>query len=303
MKFNKTIVVTMIALAMSGQANSQLSGLIGKAKAAKAAKNYVPIFEIEGTKPSTPSKLSMQDKYAGKIVFSDQRLTLESTSEDLFKSSFSLGDPIYARVFTSNSVENYMLYNSKYGQTLDGETANMRDSYTIYYYIDDVEIMAWQRNNRFENGLSGVNTWQRTVLLPNSQEQYDLDSERQRNALNNLSVGTHKVKVVIWAGERKALASIKPIAEGEFDLIVKEGAVVKIGKNWNDIKNGDLAKDPKVKNKLTELYTEQLKKEYPEYTLKEIKIPGDGYSIYKDNYGLPKHRTATTSAYMIDKKT
>lgn len=298
MKIKKTIVFALFSLAIMGQTNAQLVGAIKKKI---KEKNYVPVFEIEGKKPSSPSTLSMHDKYVGKIVFSDQRLKLDNTSEDLFKTSFNLGDPIYARVFTSNAVENYMLYDSRYGQTLDGEMKNMRASYTIYYYIDDVEIMRWEQNNR-EPGLSGVNTWQRTVLLPGSKERYDLDSDKQRVALNNLSVGLHKVKVVVWAGEDVELASIKPIAEGEFDLNVTAGAVVKIGKKWSDIKMGDLGKDPKVNNKLTELYSEYLKGKYPEYTIKELKVLSDGYGITNDDYGLPKYRTVSISAYMIDNK-
>lgn len=138
--------------------------------------------------------------------------------------------------------------------------------------------------------------------MPGSKEQYDLDGDKRRDIFNNLSVGTHKMKVVIWAGEGERLASIKPIAEGEFDLHVKAGTVIKIGKTWSDVKNGDLGKDPKVKNKLTELYSEYLKDKYPEYTLKEVKVPADGYGINKDDYGLPKYRNVPVSAYMIDNK-
>lgn len=155
MKINKMIAVAVLVVAMTGQSHAQIisgvGALIKKGKDNKAAKNYVPVFEIEGKKPSNPSKLSMQDKYVGKIVFSNQRLKLDNTSEDLFKSSFNLGDQIYARVFTSNSVENYMLYDSQLGQTINGANENIRTSYTIYYYLDGEKIMGWEQNNRAQD--------------------------------------------------------------------------------------------------------------------------------------------------------
>lgn len=291
------ITITLIALGMCGQANAQLKGLFNKSK---DKKEYVPILEVEGSTCSNPSNLSMHDKYVGKIVFSDQQLTLENTSEDLFKSSFSLGDPIYARVFTSNSVGNYVLYNSKYGQTKEGATSNMRHSYTIYYYLDGKQILGWEQNNDYN--LRDVNSWQRYVLLPNSSESYDLDGEERRETFNSLAPGVHKVKVVIWAGERESLASIKPIAEGEFDLNVGSESKVKIGKKWSDYTNGDMAKDPKVKGKLTELYTEYLKNKYSGYTIKEIQINSDGYGIRKDGNNIPEHRYVIVTAHAIDNK-
>lgn len=287
---SKTFVAALIVIITAGESNAQLLG--------KKGKKSEPIFEIEGRVPGKPSTLSMQSAYVGKIVFSDQQLTSENTSESVLKSSFNLGDLIYARVFTSNAVENYMLYSTRPGQP-EGATENLRNSYTIFYYIDSVKILEWRQNNR--ESLNGVNTWQRFVNVPEFSS-YDWKSDDVREALNKLSTGMHKVKVVIWAGEGKELASTKPIAEGEFDLNVKEGAKIKIGKKWSDLKNGTMASDAKIKAKLIELSAADMKMNQPDVTVKEHKILSDDYSIHKDEYNYPKFRYVQVATYGVGNK-
>lgn len=293
----------MISLATIEHSNAQLIGIasqkINDAKRKNAEKNYVPIFEREGKKPSNPSTLSMHSKYVGKIVFSDQKLTQENTKEELFKSSFNFGDPIYARVFTSNSVENYMTYDKKYGQTPSGEVLNTTQcSYTVFYYIDNVELIELTFDNRFE--YSGINSWQQFVFNPDSKSRSDFNREKVIEYLYGLSPGIHKVKVVIWAGRNEF--SIKPIAEGEFDLNVVAGAKIKTGIRWSDAnwKAGDLSKDPKIKSKITELYTDYLKTNFPNLIVKDIKIISDGFGIYKDEYGIIKSRYLRVDALVVD---
>lgn len=297
-------VVGMISLVTIEQSNAQLIGIaaqkINEAKKKNAEKNYVPIFEREGKQPSNPSTLSMHSKYVGKIVFSDQKLTQENTKEELFKSSFNFGDPIYARVFTSNSVENYMTYDKKYGQTPSGEVLNTSAcSYTVFYYIDNVEMIQLTYDNRYEN--SGINTWQQFIFNPDLKSKSDFNKEKVIEFLYGLSPGVHKVKVEIWAGLNDL--SIKPIAEGEFDFKVEAGSKIKTGIRWSDAnwKAGELSKDPKIKSKITELYSDYFKTNFPNLTVKDIKIISDGFGIYKDiDYGIIKSRYLKVDALIVD---
>lgn len=294
MKKNALFIIAMI-IGLVSTTHSQISlGKLGK-----KGKTSEPIFEIAGRVPSQPSKLSMHNAYVGKIVFSDQQLTIDNTTESAFKTSFNLGDKIYARVFTSNAVENYMLYSTQQGQP-QGETENMGKSYTIYYYVDSVPVLnGWVQYN--SESLSGVNTWQRFVNVPEFSS-YDWKLDDTREALNKLSPGVHKVKVVIWAGKGKELVSIKPIAQGEFDLNIAEGAKIKIGESWNDLKNGTMASDAKIKAKLLELTAADMKANQPDVTVKEHKIISDDYSIQKDEYNYPKFRYVQVATYAVGNK-
>lgn len=293
MKKNVLLIIAMI-IGLVSTTHSQISlGKLGK-----KGKTSEPIFEITGSAPSQPSKLSMHNAYVGKIVFSDQQLTIDNTTESAFKTSFNLGDKIYARVFTSNAVENYMLYSTQQGQP-QGETVNMRNSYTIYYYVDSVPVLnGWVQYNR--ESLSGVNTWQRFVNVPEFSS-YDWKLNETREALNKLSPGVHKVKVVIWAGEGKELVSIKPIAEGEFDLNIAEGAKIKIGKSWADLKDGQIASDSKLKKQLIDMAIADVKTSHPELTVKGHKLISEDYEIEKDQYNYPKNRFLQVATYGIDK--
>ena len=276
------------------------AGLLSSPAFAQRKKKNMQIFEIEGKVPGEPSKLPIHDKYVGKIMFSDQQLTLDNTSESMFKSSFNLGDNIYARVFTSNAVENYMLYENTngVGQPKVMARENLRYSYTIYYFIDSVQIKEWEQNNK--GNLQGVNTWQRMVMLdPKSGQSYDLSSDRQREALNKLSPGVHKVKVEIWGGEGKNLATIKPIAEGTFDLNVMANSKIKIGKTWAGISDGKI--DQAIKTDVINLYAPDVKKNYPGLTFKEFKVPSNDYAIQKDEYGRIRFRFVQAYAYAMDK--
>ncbi|MBS1635807.1 MAG: hypothetical protein JST26_07770 [Bacteroidetes bacterium] len=289
------LIALILTMILTSQSYAQIFG-----KKDKKEKNTELIFEIPGRVPSDPSKLPIHDKYVGKIVFSDQQLKLSNCNESMFKSSFKLGDPIYARVFTSNSVENYMLYHMD--RQPPEPISNMRYSYTIYYFVDSVKIMEWVQYNKED--IVGVNTWQRFIMVdPKLGMPYDWKSDEQRKAINNLKPGVHKVKVEIWAGEGRELSSIKPIAVGEFDLTIEEGVKAMIGKKWSGLKTGDMASDMKVKTKLTELYTEYFKTNMTEFNIKDFKITSDGYSIKKNQSGLPQYRYLEIVAYGIDKKT
>lgn len=290
MKNNALLLIMIIGLIP--MSHGQLSKLLKKEKSSE------PIFEMEGRTPSKPSTLSMHSAYIGKIVFSDQQLTEENTIESNFKSSFSLDQPIYARVFTANAVENYMLYSTEQGQP-QGARENLRNTYTIYYYVDSVQVQGLYLYNR--NGLDGVNSWERMVNVPGAEDD-DWQGDRVRDLMNKLEPGIHKVKVVIWGGEGEELATCKPIAEGEFDLTIGEGSKIKIGKNWNDIKNGAIASDAKIKAKLLELTNADMKANQPDVTVKEHKIVSDDYGIQKDEYNYPKFRFVQVATYAIGNK-
>lgn len=267
---------------------------------AQKKKGYEPIFEIPG-RTAASSGLSMHDKYMGKVVFSNQQLTRENTAESLFKSSFDLASPIYARVFTSNAVQNYMLYNKALGLNKASAHENTGYNYTCIYYIDGVNVLDYNKDNS-SGQLFNTSSWQLLVYIPNK----DSDWKTIRNALNALSPGTHKVRVEIWAGKSDIASkdenintSFKPIAEGEFDLLISNDSKIKIGKKWSDIAEGKA--DPKIKPELVKLFSEWLKNDYSQYTIHSYKLFQDDYGVQRDDYGLIKYRYMTIGAQATDK--
>lgn len=268
----------------------------------KKNKNYEPVFEIPG-RVASPSGIAIHEKYVGKIVFSDQPLTKENTTENVFKSSFEIGSPIYARVFAANSVNNYMLYKTALGQTKAGETSNSAGQYAIRYSIDEKPLVGFARTNGSENGRYNVSTWTENVFVLN--KECDWGSKARRDSLNKLTPGTHKVKVVVWAGELHSrdassdIHSIKPVAEGEFDLVIPEGGKFKVGKKWSDIADGQA--NPKIKADLTKLFSEVLKENYSQYTIKSYKLLQDDFGVQRDDFDLIKYRYMTIAAQATDK--
>lgn len=291
----KTFVIACMLLAINGQSHAQLFG----------KKKYEPVFEIPGS-TFTPSGLPLQSQYTGKIVFSDEKLTKGSTTEDKFKTSFDLGSPIFSRVFTSNAVENYQLYTVGATPGPNSEQTNYHSEYVTEYYINGVLTFSLRGSNNRESGLLGAQTWQIYINSPDANETYDWKSNSTKDQLNQLAPGVYKVKVVIWPRKDYATSAgsfearpIKSIAEGEFELNVKAGAKIKIGKSWNDIKHGTMASDAKIKSKLTELATASMKSRYPDVTVKEYKVLSNDYGIQKE-YNYPKFRHVQIAAYGID---
>lgn len=294
--FSKAVLTALIVFVTAGQSHAQIFG----------KKKYDPVFEIPG-RTFTASDIPLQSQYTGKIVFSDEKLTKANTTEDKFKKSFDLGSPIYSRVFTSNAVENYQLYTVGVAPGPNTEQTNFHGEYITEYYIDgELKFKSRGYNNR-ESGLSGVQSWQIFLNSTNAQESYDWKPNSIREQINKLTPGVHKVKMVIWPTKDFATSAgsfearpINPIAEGEFDLNVKDGAKIKIGKSWKDLKNGAMASDTKIKSKLTELSAADMKNNQPDITVKEYKILSDDYSIQKE-YNYPKFRYVQIAVYGTDK--
>lgn len=274
--------------------HSQISKVFGKKEA------FTPTLDIPGT-TFTPSGIPIQEKYNGKIVFSDEQLTKENTTEDKFKTTLEMGAPIWGRVFLPNQVGNYMVYNNFYCQTpcAKDESQNIHDEHTTYYYIDDSLLTTIIGSNTSSNGLAAVQTWQQLIFVPSSNS-YDWSGDHVRKYLNNLEPGIHKVRVEVWAGrESRYGLSYKPIAEGEFELNVSGNSTIKIGKTWNELKNGAMASDAKTKATLTELAATEMKTHYPDITVKEYKVLSDDYGVQKE-YNYPKFRHVQVAAYGAD---
>jgi len=261
----------------------------------------VPVLEIPET-TFKPSNIPIQEQYNGKIVFSNEQLTKENSTEDKFKSSFEVGTPVYARIFIPNQVGNYMLYsNLNCNVPCDQDASkNINDEYTLNYYIDDSLMLSQVLTNNSAAGLDGVQTWQRIIYAP-SLSSFDWSSNNTRERLNNLSPGSHNVKAVIWAGNKKRYGvSHIPIAEGEFDLTMSGSSKIKIGETWSTSKSGSMDSDARLKATLVELSSEELKANYSDLTIKEYKVLSNDYSIQKE-YNYPKFRYVQVAAYCINK--
>jgi len=260
--------------------------------------DYTPIFEIPNT-TSAPFKVPMHAANIGKIVFSDQKLTLENTNESLLKTSFNLGDKIYGRIFLSNSVGNYMLYRADKGQTKEGETKNIRHGYFTIYYVDGVELTNLRGDNH-DYGSQDRNTWQ---IFPNG-DAGDSDLEYAREKLNQLAPGPHTMKVEVWAGETSSypeadIRSIKPLASGEFTLNVGANSKLKIGKSWTDYKEAT-SMDAKITAEAKKMFTDHLKLKQPNMVIKAIKNTNKDWSIHRDKYNQIEYRSLNVVAYVQD---
>ncbi len=242
--------------------------------------------------PSDAFFIPIHQKYAGKIVFSNQKLVKENTTEAMLKNKFTLADAIYGRVFAQTAVKNYALYRN--GDPSRRPEKNEKSEYYIKILIDGTEPKFLL--NRDDNGgkYETWNTW--NIFVAAKGEDAKENRASVIEAFNKLSPGNHSIILRLYGGDQDIDHTIKPIAEGEFTLEVVAGQAMKIGKNWASFK-AEMINAALEKQIVDAINSYAGKQRWNETFIKAKITDKEWYVTKAELTGIPLYRTLNAVVY------
>jgi hypothetical protein len=194
----------------------------------------IPSGESGFVKPEITTTFNQE--HAGEIVFSKTMIPKGISSAGKLTNTFNLGDAIEMRFFMETNICNYYLY-------IPGNNTPVKNSkayYTTLIYIDgDLLHPVFMGDKYMDKDMRNVCTFRNAIFGTGDQKVFN--NSFVVDKLNNLSSGTHSIKVELWAGdieEANSPRSLKPISIGEFTLTKKEGQKLHKGKTMSDVPVG-----------------------------------------------------------------
>lgn len=238
----------------------------------------------------------LHEKYMSKIVFASEKVT-RALPESSFKTTFTLGEPIYCRAYIARGIGDYYIYDSQGKNTnYGGFGADYSSSVYSMAYADGVLIMdqpiavdALRKNDAGKF----LNTYQIYFFRSADDEGNDL---KLINALNKLADGEHKIRIESFAGSGPDRTSKQPIAVGEFTLIKKGSA--KLNRSFADLTPG--MKDPALEAKILKVVQGHAKKNGWKETFSKVKINSEGWTVQRNSLtGVVLSRTISAWAFAV----
>lgn len=186
----------------------------------------------------------VHQKYLGTIALDTKRISRADMNSDTtrFKTKFTLGQPIYGRVFLPHPLAKYRVWTTD-GFDYENKTyGSASETHSFFIMeVDGKDVFEGRRAtlvndlNPEEDG-KYITTFQ-MLLIPNAEDggaDEDLVKE-----LNKLAAGDHKVRIICWAGMHGNRQSKEPVAEVTFTLTVPAGgAAMKIGRTFEALEAG-----------------------------------------------------------------
>lgn len=245
-------------------------------------------YRVASDAPSSP----LHDKYVGKLVFANQQLTPENTKEALFKGSFNIDEPIYARVYIPTAVKNYVLYSDN-GKGSNGWENNYGEC-SLQYTVDDDQTVVVLKNFRRDKDSRGWISWQ--YFISATGENAEFNEERFVKHMNSLSDGEHTIKFKLWAGGIAERSSISPIATAEIKINKLPGKKMKLGRGWGLYKAA--MSNPALEKQMVEVMKEKATNDgWKEIFSKAKIIDKDWYTVRNEYTGIILARTINALVY------
>jgi hypothetical protein len=284
-------LVCIISTTMYVGAQSLLQKAKNKMKGGESKEEYTKEDNGEGiTGP-------LHEKYMGQIVFASEKLT-RTLPESSFKTTFTLGEPIYCRAYIPRGIGDYYVYDSQ-GKNTNYSGFGTDYSSRIYAmaYADGVLLMdqpVFVDDLMKNDAGKFLTTYQIFFFRAANDEGNDL---KLVNALNKLTDGEHKIRIESFAGTGPtARTSKQPIAVGEFTLI-KKGSV-KLNRSFADLKAG--MKDPALEAKILKAVQAHARKNGWKENFSKVKISSEGWTIQRNSLtGAVLSRTVSAWAYAV----
>ncbi len=187
----------------------------------------------------------------GKIVFSKTLISREAPDAAQLTETFGESDRIYGRAYLEKSFENHVItafpdsgYSSDYYVVLyiDGKLGIPSRADDPAWGADYCRKEPWQCEMWFGESLGAEELTQSTrqIWINTAEEPNHIESWSK--IVNALPAGKHRVRLEMWT--RSYIGkSEKPAAVGEFTLEKAEGAVVRLGRTFADLKPGMTSAD------------------------------------------------------------
>jgi len=205
-----------------------------EAAPAKPKAECIPFYKEGDTKYVKDDGFTSEahKKYAGKIVFSKSKITKDAQNEATFTNTFGMNDLIYGRIYLPASLRNIPLY---FDNNYDSPNTNYNGHFKITISVNGKELKQYLENSSHDGSMSTWTTWQCFVK---ASDPDDGVNEAFIDYMNTAPAGSYNVKVVVVAGTGGNGNPCKPVAEGEFTFIKKEGETIKLGVNFASKKAG-----------------------------------------------------------------
>jgi hypothetical protein len=167
---------------------------------------------------------STHTSHAGQIVFSTQEIKFRNEDSSKLRESFRLGEPIYGRLYFSQSMGNTPLFHSQQGSEL-GSTSGREGRWELKVYVDgenqDMRFGAFTDGKVSEKAEQEWTTWQLNLAPDKDEFKESRITDPWIKLAARLKPGTHSIKLEFYATQGQYRS--KPMATGSFDLVVAEG--------------------------------------------------------------------------------
>lgn len=246
------------------------------------------VNRVSADPPGSP----LHEKYMSKLVFSSQQLTPENTKEAVFKTTFNIEEPIYARVYLASAVMNYVLYSGK--GTGENRWDNPDGECSLKYSVDSKDSLITLKNFRRKGDTRSWTTWQ--YFISARGENAEFNEDRFVTHMNSLSDGEHTIKFRLYAGGVIDRWSLEPIATAEIKLIKQPGKKMSLGRGWSLFKAG--MSNPAVEKEMVEVMKNKASRDGWKETFSKAKIIDKDWYVARSEYtGIILYRTINAWVY------
>lgn len=224
-----------------------------------------------------------------KIVFSKKKLDPATATSADAVTTFNINDNIYGLVFMKTAIGNYKIYNPE-SKVVKG---NPDRNYEVRVFIDGKKATYTTLQNKIDESKKAITCFSENFHCFNPGD-YEENSHYFVNEINELPAGNHTIRYELWGGNTNMKGrTMEPIAAGELTLVKKAGEMLKIGRNFSQVKaqKTDKALETQMLARMKQYGEENKTKAI--YTA--AKITEAEWNIIKNHYGAVLRRSINVS--------
>lgn len=204
----------------------------------------------------------MHTKYLDKIVWANKRISKTAAVESDFKTAFTQDDNIYGRIYLSKAIANYPMY--KFKASAKGSETKVNDTpvtnkdlrgsmkLTYVFYVDG-STTPWYKYSAEVDALNPATGTCQILFKKDKGDEAGPTPDALTSAINDLAVGSHKVKIDVWGGSYWVIGdfehTLTPLVSGEFTLNITKKA--SYGKTFDGVVAA--RKEPALEPKMLQL--------------------------------------------------
>lgn len=230
-----------------------------------------------------PSTGAFHDAHAGQVVFAGQKIERNAPESAGVKSTFNLGDDIYARVYLAGCIAHYKVCQDDGYCYPNVTTAGA--SFFVTYTVDGKgtaedgsasTLVAMDLNSNDKNQY--YSTFNFPIV---GTEESGGTNDDFVAAMNKLAPGEHTIHFDVWAGMPYIRKSAEPMAKGDIKLVKKAGAgPAKLGRTFKNLEAG--MTDAALEAKMLAAAKRRAKAEGWKEAFSKVKISSTGWGINRN---------------------
>lgn len=244
------------------------------------------------------------ERYLGKIMFSNERISKDNPDESKFKERFKADEPLYGRYYYAKSAANtpvYQYYDLKKRKSQGPCRENCRYALSIFREGSDGVFTA--RCGELLGEETEWTTWQLSINpVADDPEQVE---KFWVNTLNELPPGEYNFRAELWFGESACSFNPKdnngyayvsdPIAVGNFTIVKEPGMKVKFNRTFES-NFEPVMTEPELESKMLSEAQRYGKEIGWDVEFSQISIT-ESWEYERNTYGVLLSRTCHTYVY------